>query len=74
MSKKKLSFYDRMDDLSDDLHGISEMLFLIGEDSIGKYDTYGMLAFLGRKLEKTRKDMMKTVEAYMAKKSGKKEA
>lgn len=58
---KKMHFYDHMDNLSDDLHGISELLFLISEDSIGKYDVYGMLTFLGRKLEKTRKDMMREV-------------
>ncbi len=56
----KIFYVDALDDISDDIHSIGELIYTIGEnldESTSGRDLYGELAFLGRSLEKVREEM-----------------
>lgn len=45
---------DRIDDICDELRGISQLLYTVGENierAENSYDTYSELVFLGRSIE-----------------------
>ncbi len=51
MDQEKL---DRIDDICDELRGISQLLYTVGENierAENSYDTYSELVFLGRSIE-----------------------
>ena len=59
-TNEKIFYVDALDDISDDIHSIGELIYTIGENaelSINGRDLYGELAFLGRSLEKVREEM-----------------
>ena len=56
----KIFYVDALDDVSDDIHSISQLIYTIGEnaeESTNGRDLYGELAFLGRSLEKVQEEM-----------------
>ena len=64
-NNNKIFYVDALDDIADDIHSISEIMYTIGEnadDSENGHDIYGELTFLAHSLKLVREELHKTMD------------